>query len=336
MLTLVNLDSKILVLGASGFIGKAVIRRLLDTYQNIHCFIRTTSKKPAFFKSEKVTAHYGDILDKESLQKAMQEALVVINCTGKNSFWEKEKEIYRQINVLGTKNIMSVAIEAKVEKVVHVSTVMAYGFPEKQPFTEATPPGKHTSQYAYTKYLGDEIAMGFHAVHNLPVVIVYLAAVIGKGETKDVMKIQKFLDGKIPVLIRSDNQFTYVAIDDAAEAIVRAAEKSGNAGERYLIGDQRLTIEDYFSLLSKISGKPLPKMTLGKATTLTLARLMNCWSRITGKEPLMALELMKTQFYDSLLFDPSKGMKELGMEYQPIRFAFEEAVAEREINKEKN
>jgi dihydroflavonol-4-reductase len=196
------------------------------------------------------------------------------------------------------------------------------------PFRESTPPGPHMSDYARSKFDGDTLAWELHARGGLPLVVVYLAAVIGRGDAKAVMQIERFVRGRIPFLIRSDNRFTYVHIRDAAEAIVRAAEKEGNLGEAYLVGGERLSTADYFRLISELSGAPMPRRTIGRGTTLLLSRLLTLWAAITGRPPLLPLDLMRTQYRDSLLFDGSKAERELGVVYTPIREALREAIEE--------
>jgi nucleoside-diphosphate-sugar epimerase len=104
---------------------------------------------------------------------------IVINCSGLNSFWESEKSKYYEINTKEVQNIMESALESNVKKIVPISAVMVYGFPKETPFTEESIPGSHKSEYARSKYLGDKIARELYKINNLPLVIGYLAAVIG-------------------------------------------------------------------------------------------------------------------------------------------------------------
>jgi dihydroflavonol-4-reductase len=275
-----------------------------------------------------------------SLRRALEGCEWLLHCAGLNSFWERipysnrwgpsrrEDSPYYRINVEGTRNLMTAALDAGVSKVVHVSTVMAYGFPEVMPFRESSPPGPRLSDYARSKFDGDSLAWELQARGGLPLVVVYLAAVIGRGDAKAVMQIERFLRGRIPFLIRSDSLFTYVHIRDAAEAIVRAAEKEGNIGEAYLVGRERLSTGQYVRLISELSGVPLPRRTMGPGTTLLLSRLLTLWAAITGRPPLLPLDLMRTQYRGSLLFDGRKAERELGVVYTPIREALGEAIEE--------
>ena len=101
-----------------------------------------------------------------------------------------------------------------------------------------------------------------------------------------------------------------------------------NAGERYLVGRDRLTTREYFEIIADASGVPLPGRTIGKHTTLTLARLMSAAAKITGRPPLMAYDLMATVYRRSLLFDGSKAERDLGLRYTPVESGLRDAVAE--------
>ncbi|UCB46613.1 MAG: NAD-dependent epimerase/dehydratase family protein [Spirochaetota bacterium] len=321
------MSKNILILGASGFIGTSVVQELTGREYTIHCFVRETSDLTYLKRiNSKLEYHFGDILNRETLIAPMKKCSIIINCTGLNSFWERKNKRYNDINIQGTGNIMEIALAMKVEKIVHISTVMAYGFPDKMPFNENSEPGPHMSHYAKTKYLGDLYALKLYKEKQLPLVCVYLAAVLGRGDSKDVMKIGMFLSNKVKIMLRSENRFTYVYNKDAAQAIVKAAEKANNIGEKYLIGNQRLTTREYMELIGDLSGIPVPKKTIGKKATMFLAYINSLASKISKKPPLLPVDLMKTQFRGSLLFDASKSEKELGMKYTPIKVALKDEI----------
>jgi nucleoside-diphosphate-sugar epimerase len=321
------MSKNILVLGASGFIGTSLIQELTKRDYKIHCFVRGTSNL-SYLKTinPELEYHFGDVLDKDTLIEPVKKCGLIINCTGLNSFWESNNKRYSDINIQGTINIMDTAIGMNVKKIIHISTIMAYGFPDKIPFSEKSKPGPFMSHYAKTKYLGDSYAWQLFEEKHLPLVCVYLAAVLGSGDSKDVMKIGMFLDNKVNIMLKSDNQFTYVYNKDAAEAIVKAAEKVKNIGERYLIGNQRLTTRKYLEFISNISGIPVPKKTIGKSLTLFIGFLNSLISNITKNPPLLPLDLMRTQFRGSLLFDAAKSEKELDMNYTSIETALEDEI----------
>ncbi len=142
------------------------------------------------------------------------------------------------------------------------------------------------------------------------------------------MQISRFLRGQIPAMIDSQSQFTYVHVDDAAKAIVRAAEKEGNKGERYQVGNQRLTTMEHFCIISQVSGVAMPRWTIARRTAILLSGLMSGWAHLTKRPPLMPYDLMRTAYRGSLLFDGSKVERDLGISYMPIEVALEEAIGD--------
>lgn len=318
---------KVLVTGASGFIGREVASRLMQLGYEVHGFVRQSSETdPLLDVAPDIVLHFGDINDQRALALAMQDVQWVIHCAGVNSFWERRRKRYRQVNTQGTRNVMLIAHEAGVEKVINVSTAMTYGFPEEMPFDELREVGTHASEYAHSKFLGDREAYIRYKKQGLPLVTVYLAAVLGAGDDKDVMQVGRFLEGRVPLMINSPYRFTYLYIKDAVDAIVRAAEKEGNIGERYLVGDQRLTTREYFEIISELSGVPMPTRTIGRIPAMALAGLLTAWANLVKKPPLMPLDLIRTVYKGDLIFDDSKAKSELGMSYIPIRKVLEETV----------
>ena len=327
------MSKKVLVTGATGFIGRAVSARLAGSGYEVHAYVRPTSQVDKLLETVPgIHLHTGELNDQRALSLAMQDVNWVIHCAGVNSFWEKKKRRYHQVNFEGTRNVMLIAQEAAVEKVVNVSTVMAYGFPEEMPFNESSKPGPWMSRVAESKFMADRESTIRYKKQGMPLITVYLAAVIGAGDQKDVMNINRFLKGKVPLMIDSPYTFTYLHIKDAVDAIVSAAELEGNIGERYLVGNQRLTTVKYFEIISELSGVPMPDRKIGKVPALALAWLLTSWANIIKKPPLMPLDLVRTVYRGNLIFDDSKTQLELGMVYTPIAAAIKEVVDERQGN----
>ena len=322
-----NDQKNVLITGISGFIGGAVAAQLVERGYSVHGYVRKNSRIEYLKENfPDIKFHYGDINDQRALALAMQDMHWVIHCAGVNSFWEKQRRRYHQVNTHGTRTVMLIAHEADVEKVINVSTVMAYGFPEDIPFNEETQPGKHMSEYAHSKYMGDREAFIRYRKQGLPLVTVYLAAVLGAGDPKDVMQVRRFIEGKVPLMIDSPYRFTYLYIKDAARAIVRAAEKENNIGERYLVGGQTLTTREYFDLISEFADVPVLDRTIGRFVAMQMSRLMTFWASIIKRPPLMPLDLIRTVYAGDLTFDSSKAEEELGLKYTPLRTAIKEVV----------
>jgi dihydroflavonol-4-reductase len=322
-------EKKVCLTGATGFVGRHVAQLLAKRGHRVRCLVRKNSNRK-FLESlggrlEFVT---GDVLKPRTLASFCKGADWVINLAGHRDFWAPTRQFYFDLNLHGAENVMRAALDAKVEKVVHVSTPLAFGVPSYIPFDEDTPAGPQQSDYARSKYLGDCAAWRLHLDEGLPLTIVYLAAVIGAGDPRPTMEVRNFAAGRIPALLGAEKTFTYVHIRDAALAIVRAAEKPESIGERYLVGGERATTREYFQIIGDLTGVPVPKLNIPESVMLPVAKALTALSRWTGQRPVVPEDLVRTSAAGSLLFDGHKAQREFGIRYTPLRTALAEAVAE--------
>jgi dihydroflavonol-4-reductase len=320
---------KILVTGATGFIGSHLIRRLKQTDHQIFCLVRKTSDI-RLLNELGVTLVSGDVTDKISVLEGMKDCDWVINLANVYSFWESDKRVYTQVNIEGTRNVMQCALETGISKVIHVSTAAIFGKPQVVPFTEESPVGPvRFSEYSRTKYEGDLIAWEYYRKNGLPLVVIYPVAVLGPGDPKATGKyIQNLIHHHLPAMVFDDSFFTFVHVKDVAEAIIRAAEKENNIGQKYIIGKYQLTFGEINRMVSEISGVPLPKLKLPGFMAMFNAHLLTWIAYLIKKPPCwgMAIDQMRIM-QEGARADGSKAERELGITYMPIRTALEETIA---------
>jgi dihydroflavonol-4-reductase len=320
---------KILVTGATGFIGSYLARRLKQTNHQIFCLVRKTSNV-RLLNELGVTLVSGDVTDKNSVLEGMKDCDWVINLANVYSFWEPDKRVYTQVNIEGTRNVMQCALETGISKVMHVSTAAIFGKPKDVPFTEESPVGPvRFSEYSRTKYEGDLIAWEYYRKNRLPLVVIYPVAVLGPGDPKATGKyIQNLIRRRLPATVFDDSCFTFVHVKDVAEIIVRAAEKKDNIGQKYIAGKFQLTFGEINRMVSEISGVPLPKFKLPGFMARFNAHLLTWTAYLIKKPPWwgMAIDQMRIM-QEGARADGSKAKRELGITYTPIRIAMEETIA---------
>lgn len=321
---------KIFITGATGFIGKQVVNILDGTNHELFCLVRDTGKSQKLLLNNRTHLVKGDIRDKASVLKGMQGCDVVIHLAGLYSLWEPDNKLYEEINVIGTQNVMESALEAKVQKVIHVSTVVIYGAPESLPFNEESIEGNvRFSRYAETKYQGDKVVWDLYKHKALPVVVIYPGVVLGAADTKTSAEyISRLVNRQLPAMVFKNSILTWVYVKDVALAILNAMEKQGNIGERYIVAKHRLSLDELNRMVSEISGTPLPSMYMPGSIAMANAYLFTGISNIIKKKPLwgMSVDQMKT-LKKGFSADGSKAEKELGISYTPIRVALEEEIA---------
>ncbi len=320
----------IAIAGATGFVGRHVVPRLLEeTDLVLRCLVRPSSDTAELEAlAPRVSLVQGDVCEPGSLAPLLEGAWAVINLAGYRDFWSRSRERYYELNTGGAENVFQAALDAKLKKVVQVSTPLAFGVPDEIPFNEDSQPGPHPSDYARSKFLADQLGWRMHAEFGLPLTVVHLSAVIGAGDPRPTMEVRRAVERRLPVLVGADTTYTYVYVRDAAEAIVRALLSPTSIGRRYLIGTERASTRDYFALIGDLADVPVPKYNLGEALLIPIAVLLELLARWTGKRPAIPVDILKTTAAGSLLFDGSRAIRELGMTYTPLREALRESIDE--------
>ena len=220
-------------------------------------------------------------------------------------------------------------LEAGVSKAVHVSTFAVWGSRCRTPSTSGRRRARSVDRVRRTKHEGNLLLWEHYRERDLPVVALYPGAVLGPEDPKSTGQyVRDLVERRVPAREFEDSAFTFVHVDDVAEAIVRALEKEGNLGEKYLIGKHALSMSDVNRMVSEISGVPLPKMRLPGPVVMAGAALMTKASDLSGRPPLsgMSTDMMRN-IRESAVFDGSKSERELGLAYTPIRKAIEEEVS---------
>ncbi len=321
---------KIFITGATGFVGTNLVKRLSETEHTMRCLVRKTSTATEHLKSLGATLVRGDITDKASLLEGMKGCDWVFHLAGLYDFWAPDAHLFKVVNVDGTRNVMECALDSKVVKVIHVSTVVTYGKPEDCPFTEESKVGKvRYSDYARTKYDGEQIVWELYRTRGLPVVVVYPAAVLGAGDHKATGRyINDLIHRRMPATVFNDSYLTFVHVKDVAEVIVRAAEKPGNIGEKYLAGNERISFAEVNQMVREISGVPPPRMHLPDSLTILNAAILTGVANVLKREPLWGLSTDKMRTMQvGFSADGHKAERELGISYTPVRAALEEEIA---------
>ena len=318
------------VTGATGFVGRHLVERLLEEGDyKVRCLVRRSSDVSVLASlSGDLSFVYGDITHPESLADVFEGAWGVVNLAGYREFWSQNREHFYDINERGARNVFEACQAAGIKKVVQVSTPLAYGLPDHIPFNESSSAGQHASDYARSKYLGDQAGWRLHEREGLPLTIVHLAAVIGAGDDKSTMEVRRAVEGKLPALVGADTTYTYVYVRDAADAITRALVKEDAIGQSYLIGNQRATTRDYFNTIGRLAAVSVPHWNIPESWLMPLARGMDAVSRRTGRRPILPLDVLKTTAAGSLLFDARRSIEELGMTYTPLEAALAESIGE--------
>ncbi len=317
---------KVLVTGATGFIGGAVTRALVDRGINVRVLTRGKADLQNI-QDLAVERVEGDLRDQASLREALAGCQQLYHVAAHYALWAKDPSIFYDVNVTGTKNLMEAARAIGTERIVYCSTIGAIGLPPGGGLgTEETPVSldQMAGHYKRSKYMAEQEVLKL-AKAGLPVVIVNPSAPVGAGDVKPTPTgqiIVDFMKGRMPAYIETG--MNIVDVDDVAAGHLLAMEK-GRIGERYILGNKNLMLREVFEILSRLTGVKAPTVKLPRLAILPLAYLNQWLANVTGQPPRIPLEGVKMAKY-KMHYDCSKAIRELGIPQTPPEVALGKAV----------
>jgi len=242
------------------------------------------------------------------------------------SLWSKNPAELYQSNVEGTRNMLTAARVAGVERFVYTSTVGCIGIPPEGIGDETSPVSLDEMAGAYkrSKFLAEQVALEFGG-SEMPVMIVNPTAPMGDHDFKPTPTGQIVVDlmtGAMPAYI--DTGLNVVNVRDVALGHLLACER-GRAGERYILGSENLTLGQILRELAAITGRKAPTIELPYFVAYTAGVVTTAWAHVTGmapRAPLEAVRMAKKKMWVS----HAKAGRELGFSPGPARTALADAV----------
>jgi dihydroflavonol-4-reductase len=316
----------ILVTGATGFIGNHVARLLLARGETLRLLVRQTSSRLSL-DGLRSKIHVGDLRDPASLKAAVRGCRQVYHVAADYRLWSRRPRDLYETNVEGTRNLLSIAQESGVERVIYTSTVGTIGLPDDGTLgTEDSPVSidDMSGHYKRSKFLAEQVAQEF-AANGFPVVIVNPTAPIGERDfrpTPTGLIIRDFLTGRMPAYL--DTGLNLVDVRDVAKGQILAADR-GRTGERYLLGAENLTLKQIFDQLAEIAGRPAPTTKIPYPVALAAGLVSTAFASVSGAEPRVPLEGVRMA-RKKMFVDCSKAQRELGFEAGSVTAALARAV----------
>jgi len=317
---------KVLVTGATGFVGANVARVLLERGDAVRVLARPGSDR-ANLDGLPVEVVEGDLRDAKAVRQAVQGCQRVFHVAADYRLWARDPGELYESNVRGTLHVMEASLAEGVERVIYTSTVGAMGLSALPvPCDEETPlvPGQLTSHYKRSKLQAEQAALSFVG-RGLAVVVVNPSAPVGPWDVKPTPTgriIVDFANGRIPAFV--DTGLNIVHVRDVAEGHWLAAER-GRVGQRYILGHRNMTLAEILAELAGILGRAAPRLRLPYAVAWAAGAASTAVARITHRPPAVSLEAVRMS-RRRMFFNPAKAVNELGLPQTPVRVAFEDAV----------
>lgn len=241
---------KVLITGASGFLGTHLMERLGREHEVVGLCRRPGSR-------DRCVA--GDVCDAASLAGPMEGCDAVVHAAGGVSHRPEDSDWLHEVHVGGTENVLAAARSAGVERIVHVSSSGTVAVSEREHVHDESSPEPLAVisgwPYYRAKLFAEQAALAGGAISLNP------SLLLGPGDAdgSSTGSVKLLLDGALPMV--PGGGLSFVDVRDVADAVALALE-NGTPGERYLLGAANLTLADYYGRLARIAELPAPRLKL--------------------------------------------------------------------------
>ncbi len=319
----------VLLTGASGFVGAAVMRALVGSGYEVRALVRSPH---SFHASPGVTACVGDIPAGASTRAAARGCASVIHCAADYRLSLGPGDAARMIaaNVGGTTNVLRAAQAAGAKRLVHCSTVGTLAFQRTgKVCTEndrASSPAALVGPYKRSKWAAERLVLGA-ASAGLEVVVVQPSTPVGSGDHRPTPTgkiIRDFLRGRIPAVV--DTGLNLVAVEAVARGHLLALEH-GEPGRSYILGDRNLTLRQLLSQVADIAGVPRPRWRVPLGLALAVAYSSEVLGWLQGRPPAISLTSVRMAAHP-MYVDSTRAREELGWQAGDLDAALTAAVGE--------
>jgi dihydroflavonol-4-reductase len=317
----------VLVTGASGFIGSATVRALLRAGYPVRALIEP-GRSDDNLDGLDVERVAGDIRDPAVVDAAVDGMSIVFHLAAVYRFWAADPDLFYEVNVGGTMNLLRAAQEANCRRVVYTSTVGTIGVARNGRLASerSIVHFEHLfGHYKRSKYLAEHEVLRAGA-GGLPVVLVHPTFPVGEGDsapTPTGRTIIEFLNGRIPAYV--DTALNVAHVDDVGRGQVLAAER-GAPGRSYILGGENMSLQEMLTTLAEISGLPAPRVRLTPGMVLPIVRTAEWFQgSVLRREPTLPSEPVRMAT-TRMEYDDSRARDELGYTSSPARDALARAT----------
>ncbi len=319
---------QVLITGASGFVGSAVLRRLTGRGLKLRVLVRPSSPRDNLADVDCEVVE-GDMRHAADMSRALDGVRWLYHVAADYRLWARDPLDIIRANQEGTRTVMEAALTRKVERIVYTSSVATLRAPDGPSPVDETAPlaeGEGIGAYKESKVVAERLVERLVASHGLPAVIVMPSTPIGPRDIKPTPTGRIVVEaamGRIPAFV--DTGLNLAHVDDVATGHVLAMEK-GRVGDRYILGGQDATLREMLGVIARLTGRKAPTVNLPRAPLYPLAWAAEAVAQITGREPFVTRDALKMAAHH-MFFSSAKAQRELGYEARPYELALIDALA---------
>jgi farnesol dehydrogenase len=327
----INQHRKILITGASGFIGTWLVKHALDRGAEVRAISRSgqLSPPPGFawtpnpFDSERLRIVSSDVTDAAAMIAAAKGCTHIFHLAGLARNWARDRRDFYRVNVQGTRNVLAAARQAGAERVVVTSSAVTLGPTAPGKLHDETTPritDRPFHDYEATKNEAEQVAIRC-AAEGQQVVIVNPTRVYGPGHLSESnalpLLIEDYVRGRMPLLInRGVNVGNYAFVHDVVQGHWAAMDK-GRSGERYILGGDNVSLRELADLVDEVSGRRHFRVSIGRWTPMLFAYLQIAGARLLGFHPKVTPGWVR-MFMSDGAYDGAKAVRELDLSLTPF------------------
>jgi dihydroflavonol-4-reductase len=316
-----------LVTGATGFVGSAVARALIEMGHDVRVLARPNSDRRNLVDLSTEVAE-GSLEDALSLVRAVAGCRYLFHVAADYRLWVTDPAPMFRTNVEGTRVLMRAALDAGVERVVYTSSVATLGLVPDGPANEETPSNVEDmiGPYKRSKFQAEEVVRDLIARRGLPAVIVNPSTPVGPRDRKPTPTGRLVLEsarGHMPGYVETG--LNIVHVDDVAAGHLAAAEL-GRVGERYILGGENLSLARILAEVAQAAGTRAPRIRVPYTVAYPVAIGAELLARLSGRKPFITLDGVRMA-RKKMYFTSEKASRELGYTPRPARHAIADAVS---------
>lgn len=320
---------KILVTGATGYLGHRLALTLTERDNEIHILVRNPNSEN-IPQHKNISVFTGDITERHSIKAAIVGCEQVYHTAALVKAFDKDSSLFYKVNVEGTRNLLDLALETGVRKLVFTSSCSVIGATTQEAMcendTRITP---LDNDYDNTKFLAENLVKEF-SNEGLHTVIVSPSKVFGPSgfETSTISVnaiINKFIRGKLTLIPKPSKLVAnYCFIDDVVEGHILAMSK-GKAGEKYILGGENISFEKLFHTIRTFSGTKARLIEIPKIFVKIWAVFQWIQYKTIHKEPIITENSIK-QIYCNKIFNSEKATRDLGYKITPFEESLKKTI----------